>query len=108
MTRTEAQTRKELIDVKLGKAGWNIGDKTQVVEEINFEGSQIEKQVINKGTNALIVKEFMEECIKDTDGVLPGKTIFFCSSMSHARRIEKIFDSLYPEYCGIATMITKE
>ncbi|HUU39654.1 MAG TPA: DEAD/DEAH box helicase family protein, partial [Desulfatiglandales bacterium] len=30
------------------------------IEEINFEGSQLEKQVINKGTNALIVKEFME------------------------------------------------
>jgi type I restriction enzyme R subunit len=31
---------------------------------------------------------------------LPGKTIFFCSSKSHARRIEQIFDSLYPEYAG--------
>jgi type I restriction enzyme R subunit len=46
------------------------------IEEINFEGSQLEKQVINKGTNTLIVKEFMEECIKDSNGVLPGKTIF--------------------------------
>lgn len=70
------------------------------VEEINFEGTEIEKTVINKGTNALIVKEFMEESIKDANGVLPGKTIFFCSSMSHARRIEQIFDSLYPEYKG--------
>ncbi|MCK5543476.1 MAG: DEAD/DEAH box helicase family protein [Desulfobacterales bacterium] len=70
------------------------------VEEINFEGTQLEKTIINKGTNALIVKEFMEECVKDPDGVLPGKTIFFCSSMSHARRMQKIFDSLYPEYCG--------
>ncbi|MGC9935242.1 DEAD/DEAH box helicase family protein [Priestia aryabhattai] len=70
------------------------------VEEINFEGSELEKTVTNKGTNALIVKEFMEESIKDANGVLPGKTIFFCSSMSHARRIEQIFDSLYPEYNG--------
>ena len=70
------------------------------IEEINFEGTQLEKTVINKGTNALIVKEFMEEAIKDHNGVLPGKTIFFCSSVSHARRIEKIFDSLYPEYKG--------
>ena len=70
------------------------------IEEINFEGTQLEKTVTNKGTNALIVKEFMEESIKDHNGVLPGKTIFFCSSMSHARRIEKIFDSLYPEYKG--------
>ncbi len=70
------------------------------VEEINFEGTELEKTVINKGTNALIVKEFMEESIKDANGVLPGKTIFFCSSKSHARRIEQIFDSLYPEYNG--------
>jgi type I restriction enzyme R subunit len=70
------------------------------VEEINFEGTQLEKQVINKGTNTLIVKEFMEECIKDANGVLPGKTIFFCSSKAHARRIEEIFDKLYPQYHG--------
>lgn len=70
------------------------------IEEINFEGSQLEKQVINKGTNALIVKEFMEECIKDPNGVLPGKTIFFCSSKAHARRIEEIFDTLFPQFKG--------
>lgn len=70
------------------------------VEEINFEGSQLEKQVINKGTNTLIVKEYMEECIKDHNGVLPGKTIFFCSTKAHARRIEEIFDKLYPQYKG--------
>ncbi|MDO3377714.1 type I restriction endonuclease subunit R [Geoalkalibacter halelectricus] len=70
------------------------------IEEINFEGSELEKKVINKGTNALIVKEFMEECIKDPNGVLPGKTIFFCSSKAHARRIEEIFDKLYPQYKG--------
>lgn len=70
------------------------------IEEIHFEGSDLEKTVINKGTNALIVKEFMEEAIKDDHGVLPGKTIFFCSSKSHARRLEQIFDALYPEYNG--------
>jgi len=70
------------------------------VEEINFEGSQLEKQVINVGTNTLIVKEFMEECIKDGNGVLPGKTIFFCSTKAHARRIEEIFDKLYPQHKG--------
>lgn len=46
------------------------------IEEINFEGTQLEKQVINEGTNALIVREFMEECIKDPNGVLPVKPYF--------------------------------
>ncbi|MFH1674495.1 MAG: DEAD/DEAH box helicase family protein [Pseudomonadota bacterium] len=70
------------------------------VEEINFEGTDLEKRVVNKGTNALIVKEFMEESVKDPNGVLPGKSIVFCISISHARRIEELFDALYPQYHG--------
>lgn len=70
------------------------------IEEINYEGTELEITVINRGTNALIVREFMEECIKDTNGVLPGKSIFFCMTKAHARRMEQIFDALYPEYRG--------
>ncbi|MBU2492342.1 MAG: DEAD/DEAH box helicase family protein [Bacteroidetes bacterium] len=79
------------------------------VEEINYEGTELEKTVINRGTNALIVREFMEESIKDANGVLPGKTIFFCISKAHARRMEEIFDALYPEYKGeLAKVIVSE
>ncbi len=70
------------------------------VKEIDYDGTELEKSVTNSGTNALIVREFMEECIKDPHGVLPGKTIFFCMGKAHARRIEQIFDKLYPEYSG--------
>ena len=69
-------------------------------EEINYEGTDIEKKVTNKGTNALIVQEFMEECIKDESGTLPGKTIFFAMTMKHARRLQEMFDDLYPEQKG--------
>jgi len=79
------------------------------IEEINYEGTEIEKKVINRGTNALIVREFMEESIKDANGVLPGKSIFFCISKAHARRVEEIFDSLYPEYTGeLAKVLVSE
>lgn len=70
------------------------------IEEINYEGTQLEKSVRNRGTNALIVREFMEESIKDPNGVLPGKSIFFCQSIAQARQIEEIFEKLYPEYNG--------
>ncbi|MBK9380219.1 MAG: DEAD/DEAH box helicase family protein [Chitinophagaceae bacterium] len=79
------------------------------IEEISYEGTEIERKVINRGTNALIVREFMEESIKDANGVLPGKTIFFCISKAHARRVEEIFDSLYPEYKGeLAKVLVSE
>lgn len=77
--------------------------------EINYEGSEIEKRVTNKGTNALIVQEFMEECIKDESGTLPGKTIFFAMTMKHARRLQEVFDDLYPEHKGnIAKVIVSD
>jgi len=70
------------------------------LEEIDFEGTDLEQKVTNAGTNALIVREFMEESIKDPTGTLPGKSIVFAISMAHARRLEAIFDHLYPEHQG--------
>lgn len=78
-------------------------------EEIDFKGTDIEKKVSNRGTNALIVQEFMEESIKDPSGVLPGKTIFFAMTMKHARRLEEVFNDLYPEHKGnIAKVIVSD
>jgi len=69
-------------------------------EEINYEGTDLEKKVTNKGTNALIIQEFMEECIKDSSGTLPAKTIFFAMTQKHARRLEEVFNDMYPEHKG--------
>jgi type I restriction enzyme R subunit len=69
-------------------------------DEISFDGTELEKKVSNRGTNALIVREFMEESIKDPNGVIPGKSIFFAISKKHAHRLCEVFNSLYPEYKG--------
>jgi len=79
------------------------------IEEIQFAGTDLEKQVTNAGTNALLIREFMDECIRDTDGLAPGKTIFFCTSVAHAHRIHELFDELYPQYHGkLARVITSD
>lgn len=70
------------------------------IEDIDFEGTDLERKVTNAGTNALILREFMEECIKDSSGTLPGKTIIFALSKAHARRLQDIFDHMYPEHRG--------
>ncbi|MDP3774286.1 MAG: DEAD/DEAH box helicase family protein [Gemmatimonadales bacterium] len=69
-------------------------------ETIDFEGTDLELKVTNSGTNALIVREFMEEAIKDPTGTLPGKSIIFACSVKHARRLQELFDQLYPEHRG--------
>ncbi|MGD0145928.1 MAG: DEAD/DEAH box helicase family protein [Nitrososphaerales archaeon] len=78
-------------------------------EEINFEGTDIEKKVIIIGTNEAIVKEFMEKCILDSNGTLPAKSIFFALSKQHAKRLNEAFDRLYPQYKGeLARVIISE
>src|SRR3989338_2748650 len=78
-------------------------------EDINFEGTDIERKVIIKGTNEAIVKEFYDNCIWDKAGILPAKTIFFAVSKQHAKRLWEAFNKLYPEYKSkLAVIITSE
>lgn len=69
-------------------------------EEINFEGTEIEKKVAILGTNEAIVKEFMDHCLLDETGTLPAKTIIFAVSKKHALRLWEAFEKLYPKYRG--------
>ncbi|MGB2983181.1 MAG: DEAD/DEAH box helicase family protein [Candidatus Bipolaricaulia bacterium] len=79
------------------------------LEEIDFEGTALERKVTNSGTNGLIVREFMEESIKDPSGTLPAKSIIFAISIGHARRLQKLFDEFYPEHKGrLARVLVSE
>lgn len=78
-------------------------------EEVNFEGTDIEKKVVVIGTNEAIVKEFIENCVRDMTGTLPAKSIFFAMTKKHAKRLWEAFERLYPEYKGrLARIIISE
>lgn len=66
------------------------------LDELNFDGSDIEKGIINQGTNDAMVREFMDKSRKDVRG-LPHKTIIFAVSHAHAKRLYESFNRLYPE-----------
>lgn len=86
-----------------------LADKGVEEEEINFEGTDIEKKVIIKGTNEAIVREFYDNCVFDKSGTLPAKTIFFAVSKHHAKRLWEAFNNLYPEYKSkLAVIITSD
>lgn len=98
------QSRFQLEGIKAGQLPLPIQKKLieegKDIEEIDFEGTDLEKRVTNSGTNELMVREFMEQCIKDETGTRPGKSIIFAISHKHALRLERHFDELYPEYKG--------
>jgi len=69
-------------------------------EDINFEGTDLEKKVTNNDTQRKQWEEFMDVCLKDATGQIPGKTIVFAISHMHALRLKENFDKMYPEYGG--------
>lgn len=92
-----AEAQKELLEKGVGP------------EDVDFEGTDIEKKVVVIGTNEAIVKEFMENCVMDSTGTLPAKSIFFAITKQHAKRIWEAFENLYPEYKGkMARIIVSE
>lgn len=100
----KTQTHFQIAGVKPGDVPGQVMkelmEKGVEPDDVNFEGTDIEKKVIVIGTNEAIVKEFMENCIMDSTGTLPAKSIFFAITKQHAKRIWEAFEKLYPEYKG--------
>jgi len=71
-------------------------DQGVELDELKFDGSDIEKGVVNQGTNDAMVREFMDKSRKDVRG-LPHKSIIFAVSHAHAKRLWEGFNRLYPE-----------
>jgi type I restriction enzyme R subunit len=68
--------------------------------EINFEGTDLERKVTNKDTLRRQWEELMDVCLKDSIGQSPGKTIIFAITHDHAMRLAEVFNEMYPEHAG--------
>ena len=55
-------------------------------DHLNYEGTEIEKTVTNADTLRKQWDEFMNVCVKDESGQLPGKSIVFAMTQAHAER----------------------
>ncbi|PKO19300.1 MAG: type I restriction endonuclease [Chloroflexi bacterium HGW-Chloroflexi-10] len=75
-------------------------------DELDFEGTQLEKDVSNRDTLRKQWEELMEVCIKDRSGQLPGKTIIFAITQEHALRLQTVFDEMYPQWPDVCRVIT--
>lgn len=69
-------------------------------EDVDFEDKDIDKKIFNKDTNREILRNLMENGIKDKDGMLPGKSIIFARNHNHAVLMRELFDKMYPQYGG--------
>jgi type I restriction enzyme R subunit len=74
-------------------------------DAIDYSGSDLEVLVSNRDTLRRQWEEIMDVCIKDRGGSLPGKTMIFAMSKEHARRVEEVFEEMYPQHVGLLQLI---
>jgi type I restriction enzyme, R subunit len=75
-------------------------------DEIDFEGSELEKTVTNQDTLRRQWQEIMNACYTDQSGQLPAKTIVFALTQEHAVRLAQAFEEMYPQWGKMAQVIT--
>jgi type I restriction enzyme, R subunit len=106
----QAQTgfqRKGIKGVDLSEEDRNaLAEQGIDPDTLSYEGTEIEVEVSNKDTLRRQLEEFMEVCLKDQSGQLPGKTIVFAMTKKHAHRIHEVFEEMYPQHVGLAQVIT--
>ncbi|MGB8980489.1 MAG: DEAD/DEAH box helicase family protein [Anaerolineales bacterium] len=75
-------------------------------DDINYEGTELEREVSNRDTLRKQWEEIWDVCRKDSSGQLPGKTIIFAMTQPHALRLQAAFDEMYPQFPDLAKVIT--
>ena len=68
--------------------------------QYDFSSEQIDKIIYNKDTNRAILRNLMENGLRDATGQVPGKNIIFARNHQHAVLMRQMFDEMYPQYGG--------
>ena len=77
-----------------------LEDQGEDPSQYDFSSEQIDKVIYNKDTNRAILRNLMENGLRDATGQLPGKSIIFARNHQHAVLMRQLFDEMYPQYGG--------
>lgn len=77
-----------------------LEDDEAVPAAVEFEQAEVDKAVFNKDTNRLILRNLMENGIRDATGTRVGKSIIFARNHNHAVLLQNLFDEMFPQYGG--------
>ena len=77
-----------------------LEDQVEDAASVSFSGDDMSRSVFNEDTEVKILRNLMENGIRNADGTRPGKTIIFARNHEHAKLLVKLFDREYPQYGG--------
>lgn len=77
-----------------------LEDQGEDAAQYDFTSEQIDKIIYNKDTNRAVLRNLMENGLRDATRQLPGKSIIFARNHQHAVLLRQLFDEMYPQYGG--------
>ena len=75
-----------------------LEEDEEVPEAIEHEQANVDKIIFNKDTARHIIRNLMENGIRNADGSHIGKTIVFARNHNHAVFLQNMFEEMYPQY----------
>ncbi|MGQ0699323.1 MAG: DEAD/DEAH box helicase family protein [Panacagrimonas sp.] len=75
-------------------------DKGEDPETFQYEAREVDANVYNKDTGRHVLRNLMENGIRDAEGQQIGKTILFARGHDHAVLLQRTFDEMYPQFGG--------
>jgi len=88
------------LDILTKKQIQELEEQGEDPAQYDFSSEQIDKIIYNKDTNRAILRNLMENGLRDATGQLPGKSIIFARNHQHAVLMRQMFDEMYPQYGG--------
>lgn len=75
-------------------------DKGIDPETLAYEVRDLDTKVYNKDTSRHLLRNLMENGIRDASDQNVGKSIMFARNHEHAVLLQRTFDEMYPQYAG--------
>ncbi len=73
-------------------------EQVEDAELVDYAKEAVDKSVFNKDTDRKILRNLMENGLRDASSQHVGKTIIFARDHHHAVQLQGIFEELYPQY----------
>jgi type I restriction enzyme R subunit len=77
-----------------------LEENEELPQAVEFEQAEVDRCIFNKDTNRIILRNLMDNGIRNAEGTRIGKTIVFARNHDHAVLLQNLFDEMYPQYGG--------
>ncbi|OGG43964.1 MAG: restriction endonuclease subunit R [Candidatus Handelsmanbacteria bacterium RIFCSPLOWO2_12_FULL_64_10] len=75
-----------------------LEEQVEDAEQVDYSREAVDKSVFNKDTDRRVLRNLMENGLRDATGQHVGKTILFARDHNHAIQLQRLFEEMYPQY----------